>query len=139
EIGGGLRQDARRVADGNAALRAGGDVDVVVADREVAHDLELRAGTIEELVIDAVREERQDAVAALDGLEERIAGRWQVVLPDLRVTGLEDEAQAVVGDDTRDEDLRAGHAARAQAVATSGATKVRIRPSASVRFSRELA
>ena len=43
-VGGGVGQDAGRVADGDAAGRGGGDVDVVEADREVADHLQLWAG-----------------------------------------------------------------------------------------------
>ena len=37
---------------------------------------------VEELVVDAVREQRQDAVAALDRAQEVVARRRQLVLPD---------------------------------------------------------
>ena len=92
EVRGGLGQDAGRVADRDAALRARRDVDVVEPDREVADDLELRPGPVEELVVDAVGEQRQDAVAALDRAEEGVARRRQLVLPDLGVARLGDAA-----------------------------------------------
>ena len=69
---------------GMLARRARGDVDVVEPDGEVADDLELRAGAVEELVVDPIREQGQDAVAALDRAEEDVARRRQLVLPDRR-------------------------------------------------------
>ena len=130
EVRGRLGEDAGRVADGDAARRARSHVDVVEPDREVAHDLELRPRPIEELVVDAVGQERQDAVAALDGLEELLARRRQLVLPDDRIARVEDRAQPVVGDDPRDEDLRPIR----HRTAAPTSTKARIRASASVEI-----
>ena len=88
--------------------------------------------------VSRVRTPSQPSIAR----EERVARRRQLVLPDRRVAGLADEAQAVVRDDRarrRPSGLR--HAARRDSGrrAARGATKARIRSSASVRFSRELA
>ena len=44
DVGGRLGQDAGRVADADAALGRGAQVDVVEADGEVADDLQLRGG-----------------------------------------------------------------------------------------------
>src|SRR5258705_715623 len=106
EVRGWLREHAGGVADRDSARGAGWDVDVVEADREVADDLQLRAGAVEELVVDVVGEERQDAFAAFDRAQQRVARGWELVLPDLRVACLADEIQALVRDDPRDEDLR---------------------------------
>jgi hypothetical protein len=62
QVGRGAVHCPRRVADGDAALRGGREVDVVDADSEVAHDLQARE-EVEERSVDArmaVREERSD-------------------------------------------------------------------------------
>ena len=118
-------------------------------------DLQLRAGPIEELVVDPVGEEGQDPVAALDGGEELVPRRRQLALPDRRVGGLADAREPLFGDDARDEDLGLGHASalrrtlrrRGAGAARTGArvgarARGHERPDArraSVRFSRELA
>src|SRR5688572_12991731 len=66
EVGGRLGQDARRVPRGDAAASERGDVDVVEADGEVADHLQLRAGGVEQLVVDPIGEEAQEAVDAGD-------------------------------------------------------------------------
>ena len=121
-----------------------GDVDVVEADREVADDLELRPGPVEELVVDPVGEQRQDAVAALDrarGAASRGGGSSSCQI--VRVAGLEDRAQALVRDDPRDEDLRAvrprpGYAAAAPR-RPEPATAARRRPGSAQRLGEILA
>ena len=107
EVGGRLGQDARRVADRDAAPRAGGDVDVVEADRVVAHDPQPGPGRVEELVVDPVGQQRQHAVAAGDPTQQLVARRRQVVLPDVGVAAGADRVEPLVGDDPRDEDPRA--------------------------------
>ena len=64
--------------------RAGGDVDVVEADRVVADDLELRPGRVEELVVDPVGQQRQDPVAARDASQQLVARRRQLVRPEVQ-------------------------------------------------------
>ena len=83
QVGGRLGQDARRVADGDPPPGARRDVDVVEADGVVADDLELRPGGVEELVVDPVREQRQDAVAPGDPPQQLVPRRRQLVLPDV--------------------------------------------------------
>lgn len=56
------------VAD--TALAARRDVDVVVADGDVRDDLELGAGGVEELAVDAFREQAQDGVGAGHAAQE---------------------------------------------------------------------
>jgi hypothetical protein len=163
KVGGRIGQDARRVSDGNAAGRAGRHIDVVEADREVGDDFEAGTRPIQELIVNALGKQGQDAVATLDGPKELVSRRLHLLLPDTRVAGFENRPEAVIGDRPRDEDPRPpvcraahGHAepapARADAAAgtepppavppraaTSGSTMSRMRSSASARFSREFA
>src|SRR6202012_2175348 len=73
EVGGRVVEDAGRVGDDDAAPGAGGEVDVVEADGDVAEAAQLRAGGIDELVVDAVVEHRHDDVGAGDESEEILA------------------------------------------------------------------
>jgi hypothetical protein len=107
KVGGRVREDPWCVPDRDAPTSAGGHVDVVEADRVVRDDLELRPRPIEELVVDPVGEERQDAVAALDRVQQLRSGRGQVGLPDAGIAGLEDRRQPVVRDGPGDEDAGA--------------------------------
>ena len=110
KIRGRVREDAGRIPDRDAPPRACRHVDVVETDGEVRDDLELRAGAIEEFVVDPVREQGQDPFTTLDRPQEFIARRWQFLVPDTRVTGLNDRLKAVIGNDPGDEDPRAaGH------------------------------
>ena len=84
EIGGGLGQDARRVADRDPAPGAGRDIDVVEADRVVADHLQRRAGGIQQLVIDPVGQQGQDPVAPGHATEQLGARRRQLALPHVR-------------------------------------------------------
>ena len=83
---------------GDAAPRARGHVDVVEADGVVADDPELRPGRVEELVVDPVGQQRQDAIAAGDAAQELVARRRQLVRPDVGVAGVADRRPALVGD-----------------------------------------
>ena len=157
EVRGRFGQRPRRVPDRHPAGRRLGHDDVVEADGVVAHDLELRPGAVEELRVDPVGEQREDAVHALDRAEQDVARRRQVVRPDGRVGRLEDPAQALVGDAPADEHARAvghwgssswiGAPRRATDGETGGQTRAaargsatdRIRSRASAMFSRELA
>ena len=137
EVGGRLGQDARRVPDGDAARGAGRDIDVVEADGVVADDAKARPGRVEERVVDPVGEQGQDAVAAGD----RAAAARRAAAGGRPPRGPSSQAAAtgvepLVRDASGDED--AGSLAHTRA-ATSGSTTVRIRASASVRFSCELA
>ena len=66
DVGRGVGEHARRVRDEHAARRAGGHVDVVVAHGDVRDDAQLRAGGVEEGVVDPVVEQRDDGVRARD-------------------------------------------------------------------------
>ncbi len=81
EVGGGFGQHVGGVGDGDAARRAGGHVDVVVADRHRAHGLELRAGG-NQRGVDRLGGGDEDAVVALQRARSarraasRSARRW---------------------------------------------------------------
>ena len=64
EVGGRVGQDARRVADRDAARACRPGRRCCRSRRRSCDDLQLRPGGVEELVVDPVGEERQDAVAA---------------------------------------------------------------------------
>ena len=99
KIRGRLGQDAGRVPDRDPPPGAGWHVDVVEADRVVRDDLEPGARGVEQLVVDPVGQQRQDAVAAGHGAQELVARRRELVLPDPSVGRLRDPRQAVLGDD----------------------------------------
>ena len=141
EVGGRLGQDAGRVAGRDAAPGAGVDVDVVEADREVAHDLQLRAGRVEKLVVDRIGEEGEEAVLAGRPPQQLVARRRQLVGPQVDLGGLADRVEPLVGDDPGDEHARPiGHAAPTSSpVRSSLASESPMRSSAAARFSREFA
>ena len=74
----------------HAARGAGRHVDVVVADGDVRDDAQLRAGGVEERVVDAVVEQRHDGVGAGDrrvqlvGRERRVERRRSRASPASR-------------------------------------------------------
>jgi hypothetical protein len=72
EVGRGFSQHVGRVGHRDAARRAGGDVDVVVADGHRAHSLELRAGR-DQRRVDRLGGGDEDAVVALQTGDEFVA------------------------------------------------------------------
>src|SRR6476659_4695872 len=70
DVGGRLGEHAGRVRRDDTALAAGPDVYVVVADGDVRDDLELGAGGVEELAVDAFREQAQDGLGAGHAAQE---------------------------------------------------------------------
>ena len=62
ELGGRRREHVRRVRDDDAALRRRREVDVVVADRVLRHDAQLRAGGVQQLGVDGVGRHRHEPV-----------------------------------------------------------------------------
>lgn len=68
QLGGGIGQDSRGVGDGDPAVAAGVEVDVVVADPEVGDEAQLRPGGVEQLLPDRdgrVGDDNVDAVGKL--------------------------------------------------------------------------
>ena len=120
EVGRRLRQDARRIADLDAAPRARGDIDVVEADGVVADHPELRPGGIEELVVDLVGQQRQGAVDTGDAPQQLVSRRRQVPVPQVDVTRRADEVEALVGQPSRDEDPGDGPLPRESATTETG-------------------
>jgi hypothetical protein len=108
EVRGGLGQDAGRVADRDAAARARRDVDVVVPDGEVRDDLQAGPSRVEELVVDPLRRQREDAIDADDPAQELGPGRRHVFVPHVHVAGLPDRDESLVRDGARHEHTRAG-------------------------------
>ena len=64
DVGGRVGEHARRVRRNDTALAARCDVDVVVADGDVGDDLELGAGGVEELAVDAFGEQASRMASA---------------------------------------------------------------------------
>ena len=108
DVGGGVGEHAGRVADADAARGAGGHVDVVEPDREVADHLQLRRG-VEQRAVDAVGEQRHQAVAVLHPVAQDLVAGRQLIGPQVDVAGGADRVQPLVGDAAGDEDLRACH------------------------------
>ena len=104
QVGGGLGEGARRVADRDPPPSTGGHVDVVVADREVAHHAQARPGRVEQLVVHPIGEQGEDAVAPGDPAKQLVPGRRAIFRPDVGLAALLDEAQARLRDDPRHED-----------------------------------
>ena len=69
EVGGGLGEDVGRVGHDDAAAPGGRDVDVVVADRDVRHDLE-GGRRRENLVVDRADDVTDEPVLAPDPRQE---------------------------------------------------------------------
>jgi hypothetical protein len=80
DVGGGVGQHARRVADRDPAPRGLLEVDVVGPHGQVGHGLDRRGG-VEELGVDALGDDRQQGVGLRGALEQRVAWRRGVVVP----------------------------------------------------------
>ena len=72
ELGGRFGEHVGRVRRGRAVAPDGGDVDVVVADRDVGDDLQLRARG-HHLVVDAIGEDADDGVLAGHAAQQFVA------------------------------------------------------------------
>ena len=83
-VGGGVGQHAGRVADRDAARRRRRHVDVVEADRVIADHLEPR-GRVEQGGVDAIGQQRHQAVTVGDLLADEIVGRRHLLRPDFGV------------------------------------------------------
>ena len=134
EVGRRLGQHARRIADRDAAARAGGHVDVVEADGEVADHPEAWASGVEQLVVDAIGEQGEQPIHATNALEQRGARRRQLVGPEVDLEGGE-RGEALVRQASGDEDPGPS---RAHATGVAARTSA-IRSNARRRFSCELA
>jgi hypothetical protein len=102
-------EHARGVGDQDPARGRGLEVDVVVAHRDVGHDAQGRAGGVQELTVDPVRDEADHGGRAGDGPEEIGPGERVVALrrPDLTepVQDVQRGRRHAAGDD----DERLGH------------------------------
>src|SRR5882724_6865528 len=93
-VRGGVVQDFGRVRGENAPLAAGGEIDIVVADRDVAHRLEARSG-VEYRGVEAVRAGGEDAVLVGEPALHLLTDEGRIVL----LIVLDVEALAQLGDD----------------------------------------
>ena len=111
EIGGRLVEDAGRVAHRDPELGRGGDVDVVVADRDVGDDPQPRRAGPEDGGVDAVGEDAHDRVDVGDRVDQLGRGQRLVAraLHQL-VAGGDERVEPAVGQRAGDED--SGHGER---------------------------
>ena len=79
---------------GDPPPRAGRHVDVVEPDRVVGDDPQAGTRRVEQLVVDAVGEQREEAIHAGDPPQQLVARRRQLVLPQVEGTCLADAARA---------------------------------------------
>ena len=106
DVGGGLGEHTRGVRADHATRRARRDVDVVVADGDVGDDLQLRAGGVEEGVVDLRRQQRQYRVGTRDHLVHLLDARYVERVPRDHVAGLVQQFEAGVGNAAGDGDAR---------------------------------
>ena len=84
QVGGRLGQHAGGVADRDAASPARLEVDIVGADRHHRHGAQVRRG-VEQLVVDALGQQAQQALAVAYGVAELARRRGQLARPGLDV------------------------------------------------------
>jgi len=84
EVGGGFVEDAGSVGNQYATARAGGDVDVVVANGYIGDDAELGGGT-QRVVADAFGKKTDEALFIFDTTKEFVFGRALLLGPELAV------------------------------------------------------
>ena len=76
------------VADRDPARGAGGEIDVVDPDRHLGDDAQLRSGGVQQVGVDAVGDQADDAVNARDLCQQRFARGRRVVGPDVQSEAL---------------------------------------------------
>jgi hypothetical protein len=111
EVGGGLVEDAGGVAHGDAELGRGGDVDVVIADRDVRDDAQAstRGSGLQHRAVDAVGEQAHDPVDIGGRRDQLIVRVGTVGVPlDELVTGADQRLQPAVGNPAGDENSSHG-------------------------------
>ena len=87
ELGGRIGEDVRGVGGDDAALAAGVEVDVVVADREIADHPQPRSGGVEKLGADRDGRIGDDRLGALRQLGNPLGSRAEPSLADLAAGG----------------------------------------------------
>ena len=107
-----MRQHLRRVADGNAAPRGGGDVDVVEPNGYLADDFELRPDRVHEIAVYLVGEKAEDAVDTPTLFQKNLRRRGKLVRPHLGVHLGPDHLKCVGEDFAGDERAGSRHLQR---------------------------
>ena len=105
EVGGRLVEDAGRVRERDAAFSAGGEVDVVVADRH-ARDGAQRRAALEHRVVDRIRARDEGAFLALQPLDHLVAGPFDVGLVGLDLEMRRETLEDLGKDAPADQDRR---------------------------------
>jgi hypothetical protein len=91
----------------DAAPRRFVEVDVVRADREVGDGLDRRRG-VEQLRVDALGDDRQQRVGLGGALEQDVARRRSVVVPEVDLVLRPEPLERWKGERARDENLSHG-------------------------------
>jgi signal transduction histidine kinase len=104
ELGRRLREDVRCVRNQNASSCRRLEVDVVEPDRVVRDDPEIRAGRVEELLVDLIGEHRHDSRAPAHPSQELGAGRRAISVVDAHIEAGLELAVNGLGNAPREED-----------------------------------
>ena len=83
-----VRQHVRRIGHGNAARAARRDIDVVVADRNVGDDLQLRSGGVQDGGVDGVGQQAHDRVLAGNAPQQFVTGNRLVARVEIDLANL---------------------------------------------------
>ena len=108
-VGGRVGQHVGGVAHRYAPARRLRDVDIVEADGDLADDLELRPRGVHQLRVHPVRKQAEQAIDALDPLQEHVARRGHLVFPEVDVGNFTDHLQGLGEYLPRHEHARSGH------------------------------
>ena len=108
DVRGRLVEHAGRVADGDAEIGGGADVDVVVSHCHIGHDPQPRRAGGQDLSVDAVSEHAHHSVEVADGSDELLVGPGNIVVA-LRelVTGVDEGVEPAGRQPAGDEDFGA--------------------------------
>ena len=80
DIGRVIRQDARRIGDGDTALNSALDVDIVDAGAELGDQAQLVSGPRQDAAVNPVCYGRDEDIGRLDGSDEFFMGKGVIVL-----------------------------------------------------------
>ena len=104
-IGGRLRQDARRVGCDHTVASARFEIEVVVTDRHVRDDAQAGAGRVEQGVVDRVMEQRDHGTRSRNSGVKFVHGQRSVVGETHVSADARKSSSAGSGNATRDDDL----------------------------------
>lgn len=105
EVGGRIGEHIGRIRTHHTVSRRGGKVDVVVPDGHIRHDLQLRRRR-EQLIIDFVLQQADQALLAFDPLAQLLGGQWPVLIVLLYVEVLLQHLDTFVRNPSCDENFQ---------------------------------